>query len=150
MGPTGTGKSHLAVSIANERLKMGEEVRFWFVPDLLDHLRKAFNSSSGAAYDEVFEQVKTVDLLILDDMGGENPSPWVEEKLYQLVVHRHNHHLPTVITTRLYFGDEGQDADNGRGRSPRGRTTFSDAIGSRLKDQRVVTILPITAPDYRE
>jgi DNA replication protein DnaC len=153
MGGTGTGKTHLAVAIAKERLELGESVLFRFVPDLLDHLRRAFGPNSGLSYDTLFEQVKSADLLILDDLGGESASPWAEEKLYQLIVHRHNSRLPTVITTRLLLdgiadGGNGQDRSSG-GRSRR-RTTFSDAIGSRLKDQRVVTVLPISAPDYRE
>lgn len=145
MGGTGTGKTHLAVAIAKERLQLGESVLFRFVPDLLDHLRRAFGPNSSVSYDTLFEQVKSTDLLILDDFGGESTSPWAEEKLYQLIVHRHNSRLPTVITTRLQL-DGTSDSDS---RSRR-RTTFSDAIGSRLKDQRVVTVLPISAPDYRE
>jgi DNA replication protein DnaC len=150
-GPTGTGKTHLAVAIAGERLKRGAPVVFTFVPDLLDHLRLAFAPDSRISYDALFEQVKSTELLILDDFGAESATPWAEEKLYQLVVHRHNLRLPTVITSRLTLEAPELDAQASRGgrRSTR-RLTFNDAIGSRLKDQRVVTILPLIAPDYRD
>ncbi|NQW18308.1 MAG: ATP-binding protein [Chloroflexi bacterium] len=147
MGGTGTGKTHLSVAIARERIGLGESVLFRFVPDLLDHLRRAFAPNSGLSYDVLFEQVKTADILILDDLGGESSSPWAEEKLYQLIVYRHNNRLPTVITTRLLLDADSSSQSTGRGRR---QTTFTDAIASRLKDQRVVTILPISAPDYRE
>jgi DNA replication protein DnaC len=150
-GPTGTGKTHLAIAIAGERLKRGAPVVFTFVPDLLDHLRLAFAPESRVSYDALFEQVKSAELLILDDFGAESATPWAEEKLYQLVVHRHNLRLPTVITSRLTLDAVEQEPGGTRGgrRAPR-RLTFSDAIGSRLKDQRVVTILPLFAPDYRD
>jgi DNA replication protein DnaC len=147
MGGTGTGKTHLSVAIARERIALGESVLFRFVPDLLDHLRRAYAPNSTVSYDTLFEQVKTADLLILDDLGGESSSPWAEEKLYQLIVYRHNNRLPTVITTRLLLDSDSTNSSSGRGRR---QTTFTDAIASRLKDQRVVTILPISAPDYRE
>ena len=151
VGPTGTGKTHLAVALAGERLKRGGPVMFTFVPDLLDHLRTAYGPDSGISYDRLFEQVKTTELLILDDLGGESATPWADEKLYQLIVHRHNARLPTVITSRLLLEEvpspAGPSPRSGRARH---RTTFIDAIGSRLKDQRVVTLLPLMAPDYRD
>ncbi|MFW6195300.1 MAG: ATP-binding protein, partial [Chloroflexota bacterium] len=97
-GPTGTGKTHLAVAIANVRLERQEPVTFAFVPDLLDHMRQTFSPDSRVSYDRLFEQIKNCELLILDDLGAHTSTPWAEEKLYQLIVHRYNAALPTVIT----------------------------------------------------
>lgn len=150
-GPTGTGKTHLAIAIAGQRLRDGASVVFTFVPDLLDHLRMAFAPESRVSYDTLFEQVKSTELLILDDLGSESATPWAEEKLYQLIVHRHNMRLPTVITSRLTLDPAEEDSGaRASRRSSTRRTSFTDAIGSRLKDQRVVTILPLIAPDYRD
>ena len=129
-GSNGCGKTHLAVSIANERLDLGETITFAFVPALLDHLRAAFAPDSRVAYDERFEQVKGSPLLILDDLGSESSTPWAEEKLYQIIVHRHNARLPTVITA-------GEDV------------RFKPSIASRLSDVRIVHGIEIDAPDYR-
>ena len=128
-GPHGCGKTHLAAAIANERLKNAQPVFFAFVPDLLDHLRAAFGPDSRVGYDERFEQIKTAPLLVLDDLGSESNTPWAEEKLYQVVVHRHNARLPTVIT-----------ATDDR---------FAPAIASRLGDIRIVQAMEIEAPDWR-
>lgn len=130
-GPTGVGKTHLAVAIAAECLKRGEEVFFAFVPDLLDHLRSAYGPSSPVSYDQVFEQVRNADLLILDDLGQERGGPWAEEKLYQIVVHRHNLKLPTVITTLDDFDGE------------------LGPIRSRANDKAVGYVVAVKAPDYR-
>ena len=134
-GLNGCGKTHLAVAIINERLKLGQPAFFAFVPALLDHLRAAFRPDSLTGYDELFEQVKTVPLLVLDDLASESTTPWAEEKLYQIIVHRHNARLPTVITSNLASLKQLEEA------KPR--------IASRLSDT-LVQWAPILAPDFRD
>ena len=144
-GPTGVGKTHLAVAIANETLEAGNEVIFRFVPDLLDHLRKSFSPSSQIPYDRLFDRIKNAELLILDDLGAQASTPWAEEKLYQLIVHRHNASLPTVVTSRVLL----EAADSGTQDSAGFGTRYTEAISSRLRDGLVVTERLISAPDYR-
>jgi len=72
-------------------------VYFITVPDLLDHLRSAFSPNSEIAYDEFFNHVRNTPLLILDDLGAQTATPWAKEKLEQLLTHRFNSELPTVI-----------------------------------------------------
>jgi len=100
-GPSGSGKTHLAAAIGNRCLADGHVVFFVVVPDLLDHLRATFAPSSEVTYDELFETVRNVPLLIMDDLGAHSATPWAQEKLYQIVNHRYNEELPTVITTSL-------------------------------------------------
>jgi DNA replication protein DnaC len=99
VGPSGSGKTHLAAAIANQCVASGHPVLFIVVPDLLDHLRASFSPSSDITYDELFEQVRNVPLLILDDLGSQSSTPWAKEKLYQIVNHRYNARLPTVVTS---------------------------------------------------
>lgn len=98
-GPNGCGKTHLACAIANQRLKKAEPVFYIAVADLLDHLRSTFSPDSANEYDSLFEQVKNVPLLILDDLTMTVTTPWSKGKLEQLLNHRYNLRLPTVITT---------------------------------------------------
>ena len=133
-GPTGVGKTHLAVAIVNHRREQGQPVFYATVPDLLDHLRAAFAPRSPVSYDERFEQLRTVPLLILDDLGTQGSTPWAEEKLYQLLVYRHDARLSTVITRGALELDPH----------------IASRLNSRLKDERVVTSIPMRAPDYRE
>jgi DNA replication protein DnaC len=134
-GPRGCGKTHLAVAIAGERLKQGSQVFFAFVPTLLDHLRATFSPDSLVGYDELFEQINSVPLLVLDDLGSESSTVWAEEKLYQIVVHRYEARLPTVITT-VSMIEELEDTKS--------------RIASRLVDGMVVDWVPIEAPNYRD
>ncbi len=134
-GSRGSGKTHLAAAVAGESVHRGSPVFFAFVPALLDHLRSTFSPNSPIGYDELFEQIKTVPLLILDDLGAESSTPWAEEKLYQIVVHRHETRLPTVITTAFSLEKLEEVIPN---------------IASRLVDSMVVDWEPITAPNYRD
>ena len=135
VGDPGCGKTHLAMAISNARLKQGDHVFVSFVPALLDHLRSTFSPDSKVPYDELFEDIKKAPLLVLDDLAAESNTHWAEEKLYQIIVYRHNLRLPTIITSAL-------NADQIEAKEP--------GIGSRLKDQLVVQEAIITAPDYRD
>jgi DNA replication protein DnaC len=88
----------MAAAMANHCLKAGVAVFWTIVPDLLDHLRTTFNPNSEVAYDELFERVKNIPLLILDDLGIQSSTPWADEKLFQVLNHRYNAQLPTVVT----------------------------------------------------
>ena len=131
-GGTGAGKTHLAVAIAAEQIRQNRPVIFAFVPDLMDYLRSTFNPESPVQYDRLFEEVKNAPLLILDDLGKERRSDWAVEKLYQIIVHRHNMEVPTVITSMMNFEDE------------------RDPIISRILDKLVTAHVVIEAPDYRK
>ncbi|MFC1994740.1 ATP-binding protein [Chloroflexota bacterium] len=98
-GPSGCGKTHLAAALANQQLSAGRSVLFAVVADLLDHLRTTFSPGSYVGYDELFEQVRNDPVLVLDDLGGQSSTPWAQEKLFQILNHRFNAQLPTVITT---------------------------------------------------
>jgi DNA replication protein DnaC len=147
-GPRGCGKTHLAVAIAGECLLRGQPVFFAFVPSLLDHLRATFSPDSSIDYDELFEQVKSIPLLILDDLGAESSTPWAEEKLYQIVVHRHEARLPTIITTAFSI-DELEGINELDEIQPR-TASYRKRMASRLVDSMVVDWEPIIAPNYRD
>ena len=101
LGSNGSGKTHLACAIANHRLSLGEPVFYIGTADLLDHLRSAFSPTSDTTYDELFEQVKNVPLLVLDDLTLGSATAWAKEKLEQLLQHRFNTRLATVIITDI-------------------------------------------------
>ena len=134
-GPNGSGKTHLAISVANELEKKNIDVYYAFVPNLLDYLRASFSPTSSVNFDSVFESLKESEVLILDDLGGESSTPWAEEKLSQIIVHRHELRMPTIITSSLSL-DELERS------KPR--------IASRLVDGMVVDWLPIISPNYRD
>jgi len=130
-GTNGCGKTHLAAAIANHLKQEGKPVLFIVVPDLLDHLRSTFGPDSKTSYDELFERIKQVQVLVLDDFGEQSATPWAQEKLYQLINYRYNARLATVITT-CFSLDE-----------------IENRISSRMVDPSISLVFNIMAPDYR-
>jgi len=135
MGETGCGKTHLAAAIVNYRYQANKPALFIVVLEFLDHLRSTFSPESRVSYDQVFEKVKTAPLLVLDDFGEQTTTPWVREKLYQVINYRYNSRLPTVITTRYTIEEINENIES--------------SISSRLIDPKLSTPFNITVPDYR-
>lgn len=131
MGGYGAGKTHLAAAIANYRLALGRQALFIVVPDLLDHLRATFSPSSETGFDARLESIREAPLLILDDLGAHNSTPWAQEKLFQILNHRYNSRLPTVITTNQQLEE------------------LDPRIASRLADLELSQKIEIPAPDFR-
>ena len=144
-GPTGVGKTHLAVAISSAMQNSGSEVMFWPVPELLDRLRRTYSASSETDFYEIFDAVRNADTLVLDEFGQPNPTDWVLEKLYQLVRYRHDRRMPTVITSQFILWP---GADNSEWLSVKDRLLW-ESICSRLSDSSVVTERLMAAPDYR-
>src|SRR5918999_1025911 len=100
-GGVGTGKTHLAVAVMNELIQRKRVPSlFVTVPEFLDNLRGAYNDP-GRNLDEWMDAVKNADFLVLDDLGSERPTEWVQERLFVIINHRYRESLPTVFTSNI-------------------------------------------------
>ncbi|CEO89806.1 ATP-binding protein [Syntrophaceticus schinkii] len=101
-GDVGAGKTFIAGSITNFLLKEGIQVLFLVVPDFLDAIRSTY-SKGTVEEDEatLIKGARQAEVLVLDDLGVHNYTPWTCNKLYSLLNYRMNYHLPVVITTNL-------------------------------------------------
>ena len=99
-GKYGCGKTHLAAAIANQVATFGVPTIFLTAPDLLDWLRYAYQSQE-VTFEERFEEIRNVKLLILDDFGTHNATEWAQEKIFQILNFRYINKLSTVITTNV-------------------------------------------------
>lgn len=158
-GPTGVGKTHLAVAIAGQAQSNGITPTYWRVPELLDRLRDSYSDRTWETLDEILGSVKNSELLVLDDFIPATMTDWTLEKLYQLVCHRYDLLLPTVTAGQFVFWDpqnierfsrlrdhyERQDADY---REVQGKLLW-ESIMSRMQDRNVVLERLMSAPDYR-
>src|SRR4029079_3312899 len=88
--------------------------------------------TASGSYDSRFEAIRAVPLLIVDDLGTENTTPWAREKLYQIFNHRYNHRLPTVITSNTDL------------------ESLDPRIASRICDQTLCRHVYLEAKDYRQ
>jgi len=105
-GEPGRSKTHLAVAIGLAFIAQLRSTSYYYVGDLLDDLRAGIRLEkyqqpgeyNPDTTDSILKRCKNVALLILDDMGIENPTDYVFEKLDTIVNHRWENNLPTVIT----------------------------------------------------
>ena len=129
-GSYGAGKTHLAAAIANAAVLRGVPTLFITVPDLLDSLRFSF-SDATTSFEARFDDIRNAALLVMDDFGTHNATPWAQEKLFQIINYRYINKLPTVITTNLILDE------------------IESRIRSRLQDADFVKHVRITSSDYR-
>lgn len=99
-GATGVGKTHIAVGIAAALISRNVEVKFFDAQVLLEHARQEFDDTSdgvkGAAAAAQEPQV-----IVLDDIGGRRPSPWVHDIIAEILSERMARRRPTIITTGM-------------------------------------------------
>ncbi|HDV8362710.1 TPA: ATP-binding protein [Bacillus cereus] len=100
-GEPGNGKTHLAAAIVNELSKKGYIVVFQSVPELLQRIRSTFNNENKENETQIMRALLECDLLILDDIGAEKTTEWVEEKLFNIIDGRYRKELPTLYTSNL-------------------------------------------------
>ncbi|MGV7975381.1 MAG: ATP-binding protein [Anaerolineaceae bacterium] len=131
LGRYGCGKTHLAAAIANQAVAMGMETFFLTVPDLLDWLRFAYSDNISDSFEERFEKIRDIPLLVMDDFGTQNATAWAQEKLFQILNYRYINKLATVITSNNPL------------------SSFEGRIRSRLMDPELVLRVEILATDYR-
>jgi DNA replication protein DnaC len=94
-GPTGTGKTGLAIGALRAMHDQGVSVGLINLPDWLQAQRPGNTSSD----DDPLEYAVRPSLLVLDDLGSEKSSEWVQERLYVLINRRYEELKATIVTT---------------------------------------------------
>lgn len=110
-GPVGTGKTFLAACIANAVLAMGYRVKMtnfatvademWTVPDKAEYIT----------------DLCRYDLLILDDLGVERKTEYMQEMVYKIVNARYVAGLPVIVTTNMTADELAKPAEMGYART---------------------------------
>ena len=96
-GPSGVGKTMLAVLFAKELLAQGKAVRFTTVAGLLNQLRRNIQGD----WNQRMDQYQEVPCLILDDLGTEKVTEWGLEQLFLLIDARYTARRQTVFTSNF-------------------------------------------------
>ncbi len=110
-GDAGVGKTHLAVALMKEAIRRkGARAVFYETRELLKLVRDTYNNSVDATELTVLTPVLEADLLVLDDLGSEKKSEWVEETLGLVINTRYSERRVTVFTTNLRDTDNTEPA----------------------------------------
>ena len=97
-GSFGSGKTYLIAALFNELAKKDINSALVYYPELLRSLKSSF----GSDYEEKFDFIKRVPLLLLDDIGAENTTSWSrDEVLGPILQYRMEEELPTFFTSNL-------------------------------------------------
>lgn len=101
-GKSGTGKTHLAVSVLKELINQGYTGMFYNSVDLLSDIKSSFNQKQGEdakTESEIFKKTQSADILLIDDMGVDKVSEWVRQTFYAIINKRYQDEKAVIITT---------------------------------------------------
>ena len=155
LGPTGIGKTHLAVAVLRElMIRKGVECLFYDFRDLLKEIQDSYNPVSQTSELRILQPVLDVEVLLLDELAAANPSDWVKETLAYIINSRYNQKKVTLITTTLPLGET---ASRREVRAPSGEAlpeverTLSQ-LGTTLRSRlyEMCKLVEMNSDDYRK
>jgi DNA replication protein DnaC len=140
-GDAGVGKTHLAVALMKDAIvRKGARAVFYETRELLKIVRDTYTASAESTELGVLKPVLEAELLVLDDLGAEKKSEWVDETLGLVVNTRYSERRLTVITTNL------RDVEN----TEPGSFAFHLGLRTRSRLKEMCDWLPIEGVDARE
>jgi DNA replication protein DnaC len=110
-GGVGTGKTFLASCIANELIDNG-------VPCLVTNFARIINTIQGMyeGKQKYLDSLNEFDLLVIDDLGIERNTEYVNELVYNIIDARYRSGKPMIITTNLKYSDLYHTEDTSKAR----------------------------------
>ena len=143
MGPCGSGKTHLAVAALEEIIRSGKPGRLLFrnFQDLIQEIQASFESDEVPSKSELLRPMLDADLLVLDELGSQKPTTFVQDILYYVINTRYNDERSTIFTTN--FLDRPADT-----KEERLELRIGARLRSRLYEMAQVVDFGAT-PDYR-
>lgn len=100
VGPPGVGKTHLAAGVLRGLIER-YAVRGKFVDftSLVHQIQSTFDPGSEESKRQVLDPVIDAEVLVLDELGAQRPTAFVNDMLYLVLNTRYTRCLPTIFTT---------------------------------------------------
>lgn len=105
-GTKGSGKTRLAVSIANELIyEYGMSVKFATSMRIINEIKATWESGSEYTESDLLNQLSRAQVLIIDDFGTEQVKAWINEKFYSIINERYINKKITIFTSNYALSD---------------------------------------------
>jgi DNA replication protein DnaC len=147
MGNPGVGKTHLAVGIIKMLIReKGVQCLFRTFPELLKEIQNSYNPISKNSELSLLSPVLDATVLVLDEIGAQNPSSWVKDTVGYILNYRYNENLVTILTTNFLDDERREDGKKGDG------SCLTDRIGDRMRSRlyEMCKTIPMTGSDFRQ
>lgn len=95
-GTVGTGKTYYAACIANRLLDAGTPVKMTNFARIANRIQAKFEGRQ-----EYIDSLNRYSLLIIDDLGAERQSEYMQEIVFNIIDARYRSGLPLIVTTNL-------------------------------------------------
>ena len=153
IGETGCGKTHLAVAALREIIAKGFEGLFCNYQELLNDIKSGYDPASNSSSRAAYEKALDADVLLVDDLGANRTTDWVEDTINSIVTYRCDNRKPLLATTNMPDPDAGSvTVQRSALDKPEYRRTLAEQIGararSRLFEMCTVVRMPLIE-DYR-
>ncbi len=100
-GKPGTGKNHLAAAICNDLLLRNKSVLIITVADIMVAMKGTFSDGADTTEERLINDLSTVDLLVIDEIGMQSESRYEKVIINQIVDRRSSSKRPTGMLTNL-------------------------------------------------
>ncbi len=150
IGPCGVGKTHLAVALLQELVRIKKaSCRFYDFRELIRDIQSTFPADSPVTESDILQPVFDSAVLVLDELGAKKSSAWVEETVFYIINSRYNSKKLTVFTSN--YPDRGDEEDNRQAYFKKDGDSLVDRIGVRLRSRvyEMCKVVEMAGPDYR-
>jgi DNA replication protein DnaC len=151
IGKAGTGKTHLAVAAMRQLLDKGHECLFFDYQNLLNRIRSSYDSAAGTADREAYRSALDTEVLVLDDLGTQRVTDWVEDTVTAIITHRCNQLKPLIATTNLTDDENIKEIlmPDGEKKTIR-QKTLTEMIGFRARSRLHEMCRLVQMPDVED